>query len=82
MTLAGGAKRDRIKLYGSAGMYMEPERFAEEAAAIAGIGFPRLQDAAGARAGCGFGDGAANARCGRAGCGIDDRRALVVADGG
>ena len=38
--IAGGAKRDRIKLYGSAGMYMEPERFAEEAAAIAGMGFP------------------------------------------
>ena len=38
--IAGGAKRDRIKLYGSAGMYMEPERFAEEAAAIAGLGFP------------------------------------------
>ena len=38
--IAGGAKRDRIKLYGSAGMYMEPERFAEEAASIAGMGFP------------------------------------------
>ncbi|MAA53533.1 MAG: hypothetical protein CMJ41_11070, partial [Phycisphaerae bacterium] len=38
--IAGGAKRDRIKLYGSAGMYMEPQRFAEEAAAIAGLGFP------------------------------------------
>ena len=38
--IAGGAKRDRIKLYGSAGMYMEPELFAEEAAAIAGMGFP------------------------------------------
>ena len=37
--IAGGAKRDRIKLYGSAGMYMEPERFAEEAVAIAGMGF-------------------------------------------
>ena len=37
--IAGGAKRDRIKLYGSAGMYMEPERFAEEAFAITGMGF-------------------------------------------
>jgi L-alanine-DL-glutamate epimerase-like enolase superfamily enzyme len=35
----GGRKRDRLKLYGSAGMYMSPERFAEEAAAIAGMGF-------------------------------------------
>ena len=37
--IAGGAKRDRIKLYGSAGMYMKPERFAEEALAITGMGF-------------------------------------------
>ena len=37
--LIGGRQRDRIKLYGSAGMYMAPERFAEEAAAIAGLGF-------------------------------------------
>jgi L-alanine-DL-glutamate epimerase-like enolase superfamily enzyme len=37
--LIGGRKRDRIKLYGSAGMYMSPSRFAEEAAAIAGLGF-------------------------------------------
>jgi len=37
--LVGGRRRDRIKLYGSAGMYMSPERFAEEAAAIAGMGF-------------------------------------------
>ena len=37
--LVGGRKRDRIKLYGSAGMYMSPVRFAEEAAAIAGMGF-------------------------------------------
>ena len=37
--LIGGRKRDRIKLYGSAGMYMSPERFAEEAAAIASMGF-------------------------------------------
>jgi len=37
--LIGGRKRDRIKLYGSAGMYMSPQAFAEEAAAIAGMGF-------------------------------------------
>jgi L-alanine-DL-glutamate epimerase-like enolase superfamily enzyme len=37
--LIGGRKRDRIKLYGSAGMYMAPARFAEEAAAIAAMGF-------------------------------------------
>ncbi len=37
--LIGGRKRDRIKLYGSAGMYMEPEGYAEEAADIATMGF-------------------------------------------
>src|SRR6267142_1682079 len=37
--LIGGRKRDRIKLYGSAGMYMSPTGYAEEAAAIAGLGF-------------------------------------------
>jgi L-alanine-DL-glutamate epimerase-like enolase superfamily enzyme len=37
--LVGGRQRDRIKLYGSAGMYMSPERFAEEAVAIASMGF-------------------------------------------
>jgi L-alanine-DL-glutamate epimerase-like enolase superfamily enzyme len=37
--LIGGRKRGRIKLYGSAGMYMSPSRFAEEAAAVAGLGF-------------------------------------------
>ncbi len=37
--LLGGRKRDKIKLYGSAGMYMSPQRFAEEAAAIKGLGF-------------------------------------------
>ena len=35
----GGRVRERIKLYGSAGMYQPPEKFAEEAAAIAGLGF-------------------------------------------
>jgi L-alanine-DL-glutamate epimerase-like enolase superfamily enzyme len=38
--LLGGRQRDRIQLYGSAGMYMAPEQFAEEAAAIADLGFP------------------------------------------
>jgi L-alanine-DL-glutamate epimerase-like enolase superfamily enzyme len=38
--LIGGRKRDHIKLYGSAGMYMPPARYAEEAAAIAAMGFP------------------------------------------
>src|SRR5260221_4971679 len=37
--LIGGRKRERIKLYGSAGMYMSPARFAEEGAAIAAMGF-------------------------------------------
>lgn len=38
--LIGGRQRDRIKLYGSAGMYMPPEGFAEEAAEIQAMGFP------------------------------------------
>jgi len=38
--LVGGRVRDRIKLYGSAGMYMLPEKYAEEAAAVASMGFP------------------------------------------
>jgi L-alanine-DL-glutamate epimerase-like enolase superfamily enzyme len=38
--IAGGRCRDRIKLYGSAGMYMSPEDYAAEAAAIQGLGFP------------------------------------------
>ena len=37
--LLGGRKRDRIKVYGSAGMYMSPEGYAEESAAIADMGF-------------------------------------------
>jgi L-alanine-DL-glutamate epimerase-like enolase superfamily enzyme len=37
--LIGGRVRDRIHLYGSAGMYMPPEKYAEEAAAIADLGF-------------------------------------------
>jgi len=35
----GGRKRDRIKLYGSAGMYMLPEGYAREAEIIAEMGF-------------------------------------------
>jgi len=38
--LLGGRVRDRIRLYGSGGMYMPPEQYAEEAAAVAGLGFP------------------------------------------
>ena len=37
--LLGGRVRDRIRLYGSAGMYMPPEAYAAEAASIAGLGF-------------------------------------------
>ena len=37
--LLGGRVRDSIKMYGSAGMYMEPAGYAEEAAAIAALGF-------------------------------------------
>ena len=38
--LFGGRKRNRIKLYGSAGMYMEPEDYAAEARAVIEMGFP------------------------------------------
>jgi len=37
--LIGGRVRDRIRLYGSAGMYMPPEGYAAEAAAIRAAGF-------------------------------------------
>ncbi len=37
--LLGGRLRDRIRLYGSAGMYMSPEKYAEEALAISKLGF-------------------------------------------
>jgi L-alanine-DL-glutamate epimerase-like enolase superfamily enzyme len=37
--LLGGRVRDRIRLYGSAGMYMPPAQYAAEAAAIAEMGF-------------------------------------------
>jgi L-alanine-DL-glutamate epimerase-like enolase superfamily enzyme len=38
--LIGGKVRNQIKLYGSARMYMPPEKYAEEAAAISEMGFP------------------------------------------
>ncbi len=37
--LIGGRVRDHIRLYGSAGMYMPPEAYAAEAAAIEKLGF-------------------------------------------
>lgn len=37
--LLGGRVRDRIKLYGSGGMYMPPNEYAEEAAAVQKLGF-------------------------------------------
>src|ERR1035441_2787928 len=37
--LLGGRVRDRIRLYGSTGMYMSPAEYAEEARAIAKLGF-------------------------------------------
>ncbi len=37
--LVGGRVRDRIRLYGSAGMYMPPQAYAAEAAAVAALGF-------------------------------------------
>ena len=37
--LLGGRVRDKIRLYGSAGMYMSPEGYAAEAEAIGGLGF-------------------------------------------
>jgi L-alanine-DL-glutamate epimerase-like enolase superfamily enzyme len=38
--VTGGRVRNRIKLYGSAGMYMSPDGYAREAAAIQDLGFP------------------------------------------
>jgi L-alanine-DL-glutamate epimerase-like enolase superfamily enzyme len=37
--LLGGRVRDRIRLYGSAGMYMTPEGYAREAESVAKLGF-------------------------------------------
>jgi L-alanine-DL-glutamate epimerase-like enolase superfamily enzyme len=38
--IAGGRVRDRVKVYGSAGMYMAPEAYAAEAAAVKAMDFP------------------------------------------
>jgi L-alanine-DL-glutamate epimerase-like enolase superfamily enzyme len=47
--LIGGRIRDRIRLYGSAGMYMSPESYAAEAAGVAALGFKayKMRPAAG-----------------------------------
>jgi L-alanine-DL-glutamate epimerase-like enolase superfamily enzyme len=47
--LIGGRVRDRIRLYGSAGMYMPPEDYAAEAKAVADLGFTayKMRPAAG-----------------------------------
>ena len=47
--LLGGRVRDRIRLYGSAGMYMTPEQYAAEARAISELGFRayKMRSAAG-----------------------------------
>lgn len=37
--LLGGRVRDHIRLYGSAGMYMEPDAYAKEAKAVSDLGF-------------------------------------------
>jgi len=78
--LIGGRKRDRIKLYGSAGMYMSPHRFAEEAAAIAGMGFSAT-NAPRARAGTGSRNGAPHAGGCRTGFRPDGGCPLLVANG-
>jgi L-alanine-DL-glutamate epimerase-like enolase superfamily enzyme len=38
--LIGGRVRDSVRLYGSAGMYMDPEGYADEAAAVEALGLP------------------------------------------
>ena len=50
--LLGGRVRDRIRLYGSAGMYMSPEAYAAEAQAVAALGFRayKMRPAGGAEA--------------------------------
>src|SRR5689334_22740484 len=47
--LIGGRVRDRIRLYGSAGMYMSPEAYAAEAVAVSELGFKayKMRPAAG-----------------------------------
>ena len=48
--LLGGRVRDRIRLYGSAGMYMSPEGLRRRSRGHRRPGIPRLQNAPRARA--------------------------------
>ena len=79
--LLGGRKRGRIKCYGSAGMYMPPEGYAAEAAAVQELGFPayKLRPAAGPQGRSGNGRGDAPGR--GAGFRPDARLPCVVAHG-
>lgn len=65
--LLGGRVRDRIRLYGSAGMYMLPEQYAEEAHAISQLGFRAYK----MRAGIGPQDDVATVRLMRKAVGPD-----------
>jgi len=65
--LIGGRLRDRIRLYGSAGMYMPPTQYAEEAHAISELGFRAYK----MRAGIGPEDDLATVRLMRAAVGPD-----------
>ena len=79
--LIGGRVRDRIRLYGSAGMYMPPEKYAEEAHAIARARLSRVQDAAGHGARKGSGDREIDAGRGGPGLRSHGGRAYLVANG-
>ena len=79
--LVGGRVRDRIRLYGSAGMYMDPERYAEEAAAIAGLGFSAYKMRPGRGPEQDLEISPADARSGRSGFRPDGGRAHLVAHG-
>ena len=59
--LLGGRVRERIRLYGSAGMYMPPERLRGRGRRHRGPGISRLQNASGGRSRAGPGDRAADA---------------------
>jgi L-alanine-DL-glutamate epimerase-like enolase superfamily enzyme len=65
--LIGGRLRDRVRLYGSAGMYMPPTQYAEEAHAIAELGFRAYK----MRAGIGPEDDVTTVRLMRAAVGPD-----------
>jgi L-alanine-DL-glutamate epimerase-like enolase superfamily enzyme len=65
--LIGGRLRDRIRLYGSAGMYMPPTQYAEEAHAISELGFRAYK----MRAGTGPEDDLTTVRLMRAAVGPD-----------